>query len=71
MTDSDLDWLVILGPSGVVATAGRPPESNPDVVVSGSASDLYLWLWNRPATVSITGDVVAAEQWQQIKVRWS
>ena len=71
VTDSDLDWLVILGPSGVVATAGRPPESNPDVVVSGSASDIYLWLWHRPATVSITGDFVAAEQWQQIKVRWS
>lgn len=71
LTDSDLDWLVILGPSGVTATAARPHEINPDVVVSGSASDLYLWLWNRPATVEVTGDSAAAEQWQQIRVRWS
>jgi uncharacterized protein (TIGR03083 family) len=71
VTDSDLDWLVTFGPAGVVTTSGRPHESNADVVVSGSAADMYLWLWNRPATVSITGDSAAAEHWQQIKVRWS
>lgn len=71
VTDSDRDWLVTFGPSGVVTAPARPHESELNVVVSGSASDLYLRLWNRPATVSITGDSAAAEHWQQIKGRWS
>jgi hypothetical protein len=41
-----------------------------DVTVRGSATDIYLWLWNRPAAVTITGDAAIADRWQQIRVRW-
>ncbi len=36
-----------------------------------SATDIYLWLWNRPAVVTIIGDAAIADRWQQIRVRWS
>ena len=45
-----------------------------DVTVAGAASDLYLWVWNRPTVgeVVLTGDRIAAETWQEtVHVRWS
>ena len=45
-----------------------------DVVVAGAASDLYVWVWNRPSIgqVDISGDVSVAELWQEtVHVRWS
>jgi len=47
------------------------PDGPADVTVSGSATDIYLWVWNRPATVSVTGVTAVAERWRQIRVRWN
>jgi hypothetical protein len=41
------------------------------VTVAGSATDVYLWLWNRPSRVDITGDPTVAERWKRVRVRWS
>ncbi len=45
-----------------------------DVTVAGAASDLYMWVWNRPpiAEVAITGERPVAEMWKDtVHVRWS
>ena len=47
------------------------PATGCDVTVSGTPSQVYLWLWNRPATVEITGEPAVAERWKRVRVRWS
>ena len=64
-------WLVTLGPHGSAAASSRRQDGPADVTVSGSATDIYLWVWNRPATVSVTGVTAVAERWKQIRVRWN
>ena len=64
----DADGLTVtLAPDGV---RSRPGADGAEATVSGTASDLYLWLWNRPAGVEVTGDQDVANLWQRIRVRW-
>lgn len=63
-------WHVTLGPEGLTATADDPGTAT-DVTVSGSASDVYLWMWNRPSVATVVGDPDLAAEWQKIAVRWS
>jgi len=46
-------------------------EEAADAVVSGSAADVYRWLWNRPSAAALTGAAEVAARWRQIRVRWS
>jgi uncharacterized protein (TIGR03083 family) len=64
-------WQLDLSADGMTATRGTNGDKTTDVTVAGTASGVYLWLWNRPATVEITGDATVAEQWKQVRVRWS
>lgn len=66
-------WQVTMGEGGVTAGPAESPEATAgsDVTVSGRASDLYRWLWNRPASVNVSGDPAAATRWEQIRVRWA
>lgn len=61
-------WTVRLAPDGVRSTPGAEPA---EVTVSGTASDLYLWVWNRPATVAVEGDADVAALWHHVRVRWA
>ena len=61
-------WHVVLGGERIVATEADRPA---DVTVSGSSSDLYLWLWNRPSAVTVDGDESVAALWRTVRVRWS
>lgn len=64
-------WLITLGGERVEA---HPTERLPDtdVTVRGRSSDLYLWLWNRPAPAIVRGDEAVAASWAQtVRVRWS
>jgi len=69
-TDIDARWFTIIGPDGlVVAEADREP----DCTVSGTASDLYLLLWNRGTRggLSIDGDGDLLDYWKgNLRVRW-
>ncbi len=56
---------------GDAQAACRAAGSFADVTVRGSAADIYLWLWSRPAAVTVTGEAAVADRWQQIRVRWS
>jgi uncharacterized protein (TIGR03083 family) len=64
-------WLITFGAGGLTVSPDPARDVAADLTVSGGASDLYLWLWNRPATVSLVGDVAVTELWRQIRVRWS
>jgi uncharacterized protein (TIGR03083 family) len=67
-------WLVTFGEHGVRAAAS-PTEFAAGLVadstLTGSPSDLYLWLWNRPSAATVSGDEVVANRWREIRVRWS
>lgn len=63
-------WRIDLHEEG--ATSANDADSDGcDVSVSGTPTQVYLWLWNRPATVEITGDPAVAERWKRVRVRWS
>ena len=62
-------WQVRFGGEHIEATRGE--DGDADVTVSGSSSDLYLWLWNRPSDVRIEGDTAFADAWKEtVRVRW-
>ena len=61
-------WHIALGGERIVATES---ERHADATVSGSSSDLYLWLWNRPSAAEVSGDESVAELWRTVRVRWS
>ncbi|HVX70185.1 MAG TPA: maleylpyruvate isomerase family mycothiol-dependent enzyme [Mycobacteriales bacterium] len=63
-------WRIDLHEEGLTA-ATDAPATGCDVTVSGTPSQVYLWLWNRPATVEITGEPAVAERWKRVRVRWS
>lgn len=63
-TDTDEWWLVTF--ESDVATTVRG-AGQADVVVTGTASDLYLNLWNRTddASVAVTGDTGVLDTWHR------
>ena len=61
-------WLVTFAPDGIKAVRGA---YDAECTISGSASDVYLWLWHRPATVQVSGEPAVADLWQAVRVRWS
>jgi uncharacterized protein (TIGR03083 family) len=71
-TDADTYWRVEIGPDG--RTIERDTRGPVDAMVVGTASDLYLDLWNRrsPGAVTVTGDESVIELWRKLaRVRWS
>jgi len=72
-TDTAGDWLVRIGPDGVVTTAAEG-DPRADCEVAGSASDLYLALWNRrpAADLDVAGDRAVLDLFaHKVQVRWS
>lgn len=66
--DSGDSWTITFGGERLVAERGLVSA---DATVSGPSGDLYLWLWNRPAAVTIAGDAALAGLWRSVQVRWS
>jgi uncharacterized protein (TIGR03083 family) len=63
-------WEVTLGAERLTAVPATGPGAA-DATVRGSASEVYLWLWNRPSDLTITGEPAVTEQWKRLRVRWS
>lgn len=60
-TDGAGEWLV---------TLGNPPKverghAKGDLAVRGPASQVLLWIWNRPADVEVFGDPALAKAWAE------
>jgi uncharacterized protein (TIGR03083 family) len=68
--DDGSSWLITLGGERIVAERDAEPGSA-GVSVAGTSSALYLWLWNRPAEVLVTGDDGVAALWREVRVTWS
>ena len=70
-TDTNDRWRVTLAPNGITTVRDDGPA---DAVLAGSASDLYLNLWNRKddSSIAITGDRGVLAKWHNnMRVRWS
>lgn len=70
-TDSDERWLVRFD---VASCRTERADGEADARVMGTASDLYLWAWNRPTVEQIDrdGDPAVLETWRDtVHVRWS
>jgi uncharacterized protein (TIGR03083 family) len=66
----ETDWLVVNGPDGLAVSRGTGPA---DCDVTGTASDLYLVLWNRlpPASLEVTGaQDLFTDFGQQLRITW-
>lgn len=70
-TDADADWFVRIGPERVeVSRQGDQGEC----AVEGTASDLYLLLWNRITAdgLQVAGDRSLLDLWREsVQIRWS
>ncbi len=72
--DTGDEWCIEAADGRVQARRG-PDDADVDGLVSGPASGLYLFLWNRrdpaQAGVTITGDSSLLTTWQSaVRVRW-
>jgi uncharacterized protein (TIGR03083 family) len=70
-TDTDDRWHVTMAPGGIDTVRGDAPA---DVSLSGTASDLYLALWNRQDDfgVTVTGDRDVFDVWHENhRIRWT
>ena len=70
-TDADEAWTVRAGPDG--ATTERVAADG-DLVLRGSAGDLYLLVWNRRGLdgLDVTGDGALLDRWRSdVTIRWS
>jgi uncharacterized protein (TIGR03083 family) len=70
--DGPTAWIVRLtGDQTLAEEVPGVAQVEPDATVTGATGQLYLWLWNRPAEVTVHGDASAAALWREVKVRWS
>jgi uncharacterized protein (TIGR03083 family) len=70
-SDAGAAWRVVFGGEKTAAERSGN-ETAADAVVAGTSSDLYLWLWNRPAAhVEVHGAAELAGLWRKaVRVTW-
>jgi uncharacterized protein (TIGR03083 family) len=69
--DADRDWLVRVGSDGPAVEPRAEPGA--ECRLSGTASNLFLLLWNRvgPEAVNVQGDAGLLDLWRTaVQVRW-
>ena len=68
-TDTNDDWVVHIADS-VTTTRGH---EDAECVISGPASDVHLFLWNRldRSQIHVTGDAALLDKWRDsVTIRW-
>lgn len=68
-TDTNDDWVVHIADT-VTTTRGHDEA---ECVISATASDLHLFLWNRAdrSTLHVTGDTALLDKWRDsVTIRW-
>ena len=69
-TDADVSWTVRVSDQPPVVVGGADQDAHS--VLTGSASAIYLALWNRGDDVAENGTVDALGHWrQQVRVSWN
>jgi uncharacterized protein (TIGR03083 family) len=72
-TDEQRSWCVTFAPTGLQIDAD-PVDAGSELVVSGSASNLYEVLWNRrdAAGSELEGDLDLLDLWRKtVRITWS
>jgi uncharacterized protein (TIGR03083 family) len=70
-TDLEGEWLIDIGAKGLEPRRGHEPA---DTTVRGSASDLFLLLWNRRSSegLDVAGDASLLTVWKEnAQIEWS
>jgi hypothetical protein len=68
--DTGHAWTLRIGDGPVVTTAGG--TGRPAAVLSGTAVQVYLSLWNRADELASDGRPDLVDQWRtQVRIRWS
>jgi uncharacterized protein (TIGR03083 family) len=67
-TDTGHTWTMRVTDEPVVTTRDRAPD--PDVVLTGTAAQLYLGLWNRGDELSATDPAFLARWRERVRVSW-
>lgn len=68
-TDTDHSWTVRADGNSLATTPG--PVGEVDAVLTGTAAQLYLGLWNRGDEIAATGRADALALWRdQVQVQW-
>ena len=69
-TDTDAAWTIDVSDEPPRARRGAPSH-HPDATFAGTATDLYLGLWNRADGPSVEGDAAALTLWHTtMRVSW-
>ena len=73
--DAPTCWLINLDPQGRTVTRDTADKTAHDIdcLIHGPATDVYLYLWNRPTArpVTVEGDERAVRIWQELAcVAW-
>jgi hypothetical protein len=69
-SDTGDAWTLTIGEGPIVTTPGG--TGRPGAVLSGSAVQLYLSLWNRADEIATDGRSDLVDQWRrQVRIRWS
>jgi len=68
--DTGHAWSLRISDGPIVTTPGE--AERPEAVLSGSAVQLYLSLWNRADEITTAGRSDVVDQWRsQVRIRWS
>jgi uncharacterized protein (TIGR03083 family) len=68
-TDTGHAWTLRVSDGPVVTTPGE--SVRPDAVLSGTAVQLYLSLWNRADEITTTGRSDVVDDWRaNVRIRW-
>jgi uncharacterized protein (TIGR03083 family) len=71
-TDHERGWTIHIGPDRRTGGLGAVPDA--DLTISGTASDLYLLLWNRgdESRIALDGDRRLLDMWREkATVTWA
>lgn len=72
-TDGGAPWRLTFGGEKTRAEHGPTDHAadGADTVVTGASCEIYRWLWNRPADVTLSGDPEIPRLWAAtVKVTW-
>jgi len=65
-------WLVRVGAAGATPERSAAAVAAAECVICGTASDLFLLLWNRPSPAAVEGDPDVLAAWRRrVRIRWS
>lgn len=71
-TDTVSSWTVTVADERLTTTAGIGDGRGAGTTLSGTATQLYLGLWNRGEEITAAGDAKVLERWREVqRIKWT